>query len=55
MAHALSAVSGVDFVDFNTLVNSIIWTFWLADVAVYALIGDHQSHDGLATFIDFCF
>lgn len=47
MADALGAFAGVNFVDLDTLINGIVRTLWLADVAIDALIGDFERHDVL--------
>jgi hypothetical protein len=49
MANALGAFAGVNFVDVDTLINGIVRAFWLAHVAIDALIGDFERHDVLLT------
>ena len=40
MPYALGAFGGIDFVDFDALINRAIRTFWFADVAIYTFIGN---------------
>jgi len=44
MAYTFGAFIGVDLINELALVNGIIGAFWLANIAIYALIGDHESH-----------
>src|SRR5262249_22309476 len=47
---ALGALPRVDDVDLHALRNRVIGTLRLADVAIDALVGDHQRHGGGSTF-----
>jgi hypothetical protein len=44
VANTLSTSEWIDFVDFDTLIDGIIGTNRLTDVAVDALISDYQCH-----------
>ena len=44
MTHAFGAKFWIDFVKLDALIDGIVRTFRLADVAVDALIGNQQSH-----------
>jgi hypothetical protein len=44
--HAFGTTRGVDLVDLLAQVDRLVGTFGLADIAVDALVGDHQSHAG---------
>lgn len=41
MTHALSALCGIDFIDLEAHKNGVIWAFWLANIAINAVIGNH--------------
>ena len=40
MAHAFGTQHGVDLVNFDTLVDGLVWTFGFAYITVDALLGD---------------
>jgi len=42
MAHALGTEQGIDFVNFDALVNGLVGAFGLADITVDAFYGDCQ-------------
>ncbi|CAM2148287.1 Integron gene cassette protein [Paraburkholderia tropica] len=44
MADALRALVRVDHVDFRAHRNSVVRALGLADVAIDALVGNHQGH-----------
>ena len=44
MPYAFSAERRFNFVNFLTLINSIIRTFWLADVTIYTFTSNTKSH-----------
>jgi len=44
MTYTFGALVGVDFIDLFALINRLIRALRLADVAVNALVCDHQSH-----------
>jgi hypothetical protein len=55
MADAFGAFGRVDFVDFFTQINRLIWALGLAHIAVDAFIGDHQGHDAGSTQVGWDF
>lgn len=48
MAHTLSALARVDFVNFWAEVDRLIGAFRFAYIAIDAFIGDHQGHQNLS-------
>ena len=44
MTHALSAFVGINLVDQFAHRDGIVWASRLADIAVDAIVGDHQCH-----------
>jgi hypothetical protein len=44
MPHALGALGRIDLVDLLAHVDRLVRAFGFADIAVDALVGDHQSH-----------
>jgi len=47
MAHAFGTQHGVDLVNFDALVDGLIWAFGLAYIAVDAFFGDFQRQGQL--------
>ena len=45
MPDALGALHRIDFVIFNALINGLVWTLRLADIAINALIGDLECQN----------
>jgi hypothetical protein len=46
MPHTLSALIRIDLVDFRAHEDGFVWALRLADIAVDALIGNHECHIG---------
>jgi hypothetical protein len=44
VADALGAATGIDDIDLHALGDGLIGAFRLADIAIDALVGDHQGH-----------
>jgi hypothetical protein len=47
MAHALGTAGGIDLVDFRSEEDGLVRALGLADIAVDALVGNHQRHSDI--------